>query len=1452
MSGKLKTVLKKAKDALTVKDYKEARSQAEEAMRMDTTNYQAIVFYALACDNLNLDKDSEEFYQKAIKLQPEFPVAWQGLVSLYEKSNQTEKLLSSYDKLTKIFITQNESRKFVEIVIKQADRLADGRDRDNAIEVLKRLLPGSEDYHLLKLENVEDCPSASQIWRKLIQWRESGDQEAIQKEVNSRKFRLGAPPLSQIRAEVEKIVYNASDLNEMYAALLELVEVGSLEEQQLHVKLCESLMRKLPYADLEDKQDVRNDINQLVEMIMSSTFPLEPLIVEYCLESQDVSRVADYNIQVVQKYCEKFPSRQLAQGFLSFIKFMHAAGDNLADERTELLKLMQDLNKSYKDSMCVPLLLIEMLLQYKDFNGVLVLVKQAKQLLESKRVNERSFYPRIERRLNLTMARCYVQNGSSTETELFEAVSICEGLLKQFSNDLEAVLLLIDAMERLKEFEKMLDLVQRVLAVDQNNYRLRAKLSWALFNLGQYQPALEQLLSLPEEMKSSAEYYYRLGLIYWHMDETHKSDKEKCFNMFVKAVQIDSTYSDAFTYLGHYYAEIAGDMSRAKKCYQKSVTGSSVSEDVGIKLARLYEEEGDTDSAISVYEAVIESNNRSVTAWKSLGYIQYRKEKYNDAAIAFQCALRVDSGNCELWSMLGRCYQNLNRYIAALKVYGRVMQLSEKSFVAMYGIAVCRWKLFSFQEALEWFDAALDISGNTQTQVVCVAKAQCLLEYGKDLMNDGLRHRAIEAFISAGEILLPVLDAQPGLITVWRLLHDLFNLLQIDILPERRDQLLTSFNTVVGQNLPGLCDASLFCIDQALELAYQCNSRKLIAQMLQLKARVNLNSQGHNNSLQLLKQVVCVDGENSSAWNGLARASSESNLAVALHSLVTAIEIASVTASTYWFNLALYYYYVQSDIRKAGKALSFAQALDPLLAPIWFLTAHLKLSETTVDTLNLYRHACQLSVLPKYHQTMSFGIELYLHDHFLQEDGEFCLYLIERILKQKPRDYQMLLLQGLLHLRMSQYEAAMHSFRKAQKFAPDNDIQFANSCDSSLAKCLLESAEDLTEAVSLYKALLKRKTTKETVIGLALSLYHSGSQDEAVVYIDQFLGQVDGLLKAKAILLKAQMLFSAHDGTQSNLKARDCLFMCYQQNPSFLEAIKILLALGLVSKDKELSQAALMELKSIPFESMTDQDLLHLSLLKVEYSIDSQSVSDGVKYLLSYAHLHPDNAQIWYTFSKLYLNGVLQADSHIDTAIAHSQLCLSGNDTHDGVLQSVYIRSCLNVPHSDPSYGIEMMRLVHKYPHRLDVLCYLLVALAKRAEESIKERDIPAATDAISKIDIFLSLIKATNEQSQKDRALTAWLQIFEANLMNNKFLCDLVSSDDLIASLQQLDELNSTLGADTPTSVKAQGYIVLARCLMSVDACDQAMDCYNQAIKLSPLNQWISIEKQNQQKSIK
>jgi superkiller protein 3 len=126
-------------------------------------------------------------------------------------SGDGAKLADYWKKLLQMYKKQNNDEKY--------------------LETLKEFLPMSPHYHLIK--DQPDLPSQIDIWNLIISKMEKEQNQKIESEVASRRFRVSAGTPAQVLAGVEADVYGVSKLGTMYENVLALVPEEDKEQQQI-------------------------------------------------------------------------------------------------------------------------------------------------------------------------------------------------------------------------------------------------------------------------------------------------------------------------------------------------------------------------------------------------------------------------------------------------------------------------------------------------------------------------------------------------------------------------------------------------------------------------------------------------------------------------------------------------------------------------------------------------------------------------------------------------------------------------------------------------------------------------------------------------------------------------------------------------------------------------------------------------------------------------------------------------------------------------------------------------------------------------------------------------------------------------------------------------------------------------------------------------------------------
>jgi superkiller protein 3 len=84
-SAQSKSNLKAARESIARKDYEKALELTKKILLFEPGNYNAHVFAGVSLLNLSRFEESEKEYRDAISGNKTNPLAWQGLVNLFEK-----------------------------------------------------------------------------------------------------------------------------------------------------------------------------------------------------------------------------------------------------------------------------------------------------------------------------------------------------------------------------------------------------------------------------------------------------------------------------------------------------------------------------------------------------------------------------------------------------------------------------------------------------------------------------------------------------------------------------------------------------------------------------------------------------------------------------------------------------------------------------------------------------------------------------------------------------------------------------------------------------------------------------------------------------------------------------------------------------------------------------------------------------------------------------------------------------------------------------------------------------------------------------------------------------------------------------------------------------------------------------------------------------------------------
>uniref|UniRef100_A0A8C3J9W8 Tetratricopeptide repeat domain 37 n=1 Tax=Calidris pygmaea TaxID=425635 RepID=A0A8C3J9W8_9CHAR len=165
MSNKeVKAALKSAREAIRNKEYKEALKHCKAVLKQEKNNYNAWVFIGLAAAELEQPDQAKGAYKKAIELEPNQLLAWQGLANLYEKPNQTDvrgDLAEVYQKLLQLY-ESGDKQKWCDVCNKLVELYHQEKKYSEVAETWQKLIQ-------VKQEEGAEKAELHQLWKKMIQ-----------------------------------------------------------------------------------------------------------------------------------------------------------------------------------------------------------------------------------------------------------------------------------------------------------------------------------------------------------------------------------------------------------------------------------------------------------------------------------------------------------------------------------------------------------------------------------------------------------------------------------------------------------------------------------------------------------------------------------------------------------------------------------------------------------------------------------------------------------------------------------------------------------------------------------------------------------------------------------------------------------------------------------------------------------------------------------------------------------------------------------------------------------------------------------------------------------------------------------------------------------------------------------------------------------------------------------
>ncbi|MCJ1251950.1 Superkiller protein 3 [Trapelia coarctata] len=800
----VKAGLKAAKAALDAQKYKEAAKEARKVLELDSNNYHANVFLGLALDKQEKYEEAEKAYNVAAKSKPNDPLAWQGLITLYEK--QAGKKADQYHdaalRLAEHYMEVDDKTKCQTIVDKYVGFAKQHGTWSQYKHALEIMLPGSTLFDYMEGR----FPNPAYLYTKAVEIVEAEEKELINKQIGERRTRLGAK-IGQVTIEVKREVLQGSNLEHLYGCIINWTSDDDLR-RLYEEKVLQRAYDTLAVLPLQRKEEKRAQVLKLAEglVILKHPFALAWMIV---LEWKDVETMEDHDVGLLREYIELFADDGLSKvlrGYLASeispfpepLKTVEVEEEEKehiwsmsAEDR--LILMTEGVQESSRSVMSQRLM-GEYYLYLEEHSSAVQSAQKAKELISLETQVSGLGYQNNLDAVNIILATALIHY--QTPRNHPEARKLFDPILKRKPKDSSALIGVGLILEEEEDYESAADFLDRALKRGPD-VKVRAESAWCKALNGHWKTGLEDLEAcLPDleapDIRTKAlrsQTLYRIGMCMWNLvtSKAARRARNGAYARLLSSLQANLNFAPAYTSLGIYYADYGKDKKRARKCFQKAFELSPSEVLAAERLARAFADDRDWDLVEVVAQRVVGSgkirpppgSKKKGISWPfaALGVCQLNSQDYAKSIVSFQSALRISPEDYHCWVGLGESYHNSGRYIAATKAFEHAEKLEstanlhpDDTWFSRYMLSNVRRELGDFDEAASGYKDVL-LAKPTEFGVA-IALLQTFVESALRSIELGYFGRAASSAAEAITVAAGLVKHRHDAFNLWKALGD--------------------------------------------------------------------------------------------------------------------------------------------------------------------------------------------------------------------------------------------------------------------------------------------------------------------------------------------------------------------------------------------------------------------------------------------------------------------------------------------------------------------------------------------------------------------------------------------------------------------------------------------------------------------------------------------------------
>ncbi|KAL5485002.1 SKI3 [Sanghuangporus weigelae] len=781
------------------------------------------------------------------------------------------------------------------------------------------------------------------------------------------------------------------------------------------------------------------------------------------------------------------------------------------------------------------------------------------------------------------------------------------------------------------ELQSVLDQIEVLDGYEERKARLWWRLGQCYWRLEaeKKETAYRHFITSLKLSPSFAPAFTSLGIYY--LENASPSDPARAAKCFQKAFELDAREVEAAQRLAHSFAE-EREWDLVEVVARRTIEGEGgLSGGLG----------SDEATAITKYKPT------NAWAWKALGVVELNRRNYPLAIRAFQIALRSHENDSVSWLRLGEAYMKAGRHAAALKALHRAHELQPEEWLCTYLLGEVQRQTGQLPIAIAAFNEVLEKVPRETTVLLSLAEAH--FAQGRSELSRGYLSRSSASFLSAIIVSLDLADSSPGfrrlaLKTIadsLMALSDFSEFSDPDMAAKTLSRMAALYVEKNDERISGiieyplLADSSIANAIAALQLAVVTYSLRLslfatdeegigsawydlgisISRLASFTQSQTMKEKAEKVAVEFVRTALSADPRTSLFWNAFGNLNFVARPMIAQHSYIRALESNSKDASV-WTNLGLLYLH-NGDLELSNETFLKAQTLDPDFTLAWVGQGLVASANNHEEDANaLFEHAVGLTAdLPaadvEYaYRTFSKLPILANRSHISFQDALFPpFFSLDRYCRRKAHDPSALHLFGLVCERLYLYDLAVEvtsrairqlesTYEETEDPAIERRYAIANA---NLGRMLLARGdfEESIEAFETAFGLLPTEDTDTSTVSLrslchfghGIASFHSGNLEKALAMFEsaQEIASANQLVRGQVTVLLAKTMWKI--GTDEFREmAKEQLLDCIQNDPENLAAVVALAAMGLLTSDEALIDAALSEILVLPLDERHARD----------------------------------------------------------------------------------------------------------------------------------------------------------------------------------------------------------------------------------------------------------------------